>query len=106
MFSTVQPDRACASLIKPVLVILGQSTAQPVDDHKDYGRREYSPYDNQQKFHEMSLASGHPTATHAGRGCAISAELVSVRANAWGIFAHIPFVLHALRFPNTEVQPC
>jgi hypothetical protein len=54
----------------------------------------------------MSLASGHPTATPAGRGCAISAELVPVRANAWGIFAHIPFVLNASRFPNTEVQPC
>jgi hypothetical protein len=54
----------------------------------------------------MSLASGHPTATPAGRGCVISAELVPVRANAWGIFAHIHFVLNALRFPNTEVQPC
>ncbi|SIT80493.1 hypothetical protein SAMN05421665_1117 [Yoonia rosea] len=93
-------------LFKTVLVILGQSTTQPVDDHKDYGRRENSPYDNQQKFHEMSLASGHRAATPAGCGCAISAELVPVRPYAWGIFAHIPSVLNALCFQKTEVQPC
>lgn len=106
MSCTVKPVRVCASLLKTVLVILGQSTTQPVDDHKNYGRREDSPYDNQQKFHEVSLSSGHCTATPAARGYAISAELVPVRANAWGIFAHIHFVLNALRFPKTEVQPC
>ena len=106
MSNTVQPDRVCASLLKTVLVILGQSTTQPVDDHKDYGGRQDTPYDDQQKFHALNLASVPADATPAGIGRPISAEKVTDRPNARWIFAHVPVVRNALSSPNIEAQPC
>ncbi|WP_157058903.1 hypothetical protein [Loktanella sp. 5RATIMAR09] len=79
-------------LLKTVLVILGQSTTQPVNDHKNYGRRQDTPYDDQQKFHAGTLASVPADATPAGLGRIRSAEMVPYRPNVRGISAYIPFM--------------
>jgi hypothetical protein len=106
MSAKAQPNRTGARLFKTVLVILGQPTTQPVDDHKDYGRRQNTPYDDQQKFHALNLASAQADATPAGIGGPISAEKVTDRPNARWIFAHVPVVRNALSSPNIEAQPC
>jgi hypothetical protein len=91
MSAKAQPNRTGAPLFQTVLVILGQSTTQPVNNHKNYGRRQDTPYDDQQKFHELSLASVAADATPAGLGRMRSAEMVTDRPNVRGISAYIPF---------------
>ena len=106
MSAKAQRNRTGARLLKTVLVILGQSTTQPVDDHKDYGGRQDTPNDDQQKFHEFTLAPVQADATPAGIGRPLSAEKVTDRPNARWIFAHLPVVRNALSSPNIEAQPC
>ena len=106
MSAKAQRNRTGARLFKTVLVIFGQSTTQSVDDHNDYGRRQDTSYDDQQKFHGFTLASAQADTTSAGIGGPISAEKVTDRPNARWIFAHVPVVRNALSSPNTEARPC
>ena len=78
-------------LLQPILFFVGKATAQAVDDHKNYGRRKDTPYDDKQKFHAPNLKGLQGIATPASLSRRKSAEMATIGSIPGGIFAHIPF---------------
>lgn len=91
-------------LLKPVLVVIVQPAAQPVDDHENYGGRQDAPDDNQQKFHSVNLAALSTLAIPATVGRPLSAEMATNGSNLSGISAYVPFLQGAAMVPTSEKE--
>ena len=78
-------------LLKPIFVLVGETTAHAVDDHKYDGRGEDTPNNDKQQFHKADLTPDAADATPAMVGLPLSAEMATDRPKSRGISAYVPF---------------
>ncbi len=79
--------------IAPIFILIKETTAHAVDDHKDDRGREDTPYDDEQQFHASKLALPCLFATPATVSRLTSAEMATDRLKSRGISAYVPFLM-------------